>query len=170
MIVLIAGVSGSGKSTVGALLAGRLGWAFADGDSFHPGSNVTKMAAGMPLTDDDRWPWLGAIGAWMDERAAADESGVVACSALKRVYRDVLMDGRPAARLVFLDIGHDADATRLTARHGHFFPAKLLDSQFDDLEVPDAPEDALVVPANGTPEEIVAAIIRGLDVAAAAGG
>ena len=78
MIVVMAGVSGSGKSTVGALLAGRLGWAFADGDYFHPAASVTKMAAGIPLTDDDRWPWLGAIAAWMDERAAAGESGVVA--------------------------------------------------------------------------------------------
>src|SRR5580658_3105435 len=99
MIVVMAGVSGSGKSTVGALLAGRLGWAFADGDSMHPAANVAKMAAGIPLTDDDRWPWLGAICAWMDQRAAAGDSGVVACSALKRVYRDVLLDGRPAARL-----------------------------------------------------------------------
>ena len=169
MIVVMAGVSGSGKSTVGALLAGRLGWAFADGDSMHPAANVAKMAAGIPLTDDDRWPWLGAITAWMDERAAAGDSGVVACSALKRVYRDVLLDGRPA-RLVFLDIGHDTDMTRLAARHGHFFPAKLLDSQFDDLEMPRAPENVLVVPAEGTPEELVAMIIHRLNVADAAGG
>ncbi len=169
VIVVMAGVSGSGKSTVGALLAGRLGWAFADGDSFHPAASVAKMAAGIPLTDDDRRPWLGAIAAWMDERAAAGDSGVVACSALKRAYRDVLLDGRPAARLVFLDIGHDADMTRLAARHGHFFPARLLDSQFDDLEVPRPPESALVVPAEGTPEELVATIIRRLNVADAAG-
>jgi gluconokinase len=169
MIVVMAGVSGSGKSTVGALLAGRLGWAFADGDAMHPAANVAKMAAGIPLTDDDRWPWLGAIAAWMDERAAAGDSGVVACSALKRVYRDVLLDGRPA-RLVFLDIGHDTDMTRLAARHGHFFPAKLLDSQFDDLEMPRAPENVLVVPADGTPEELVATIIHRLNVVDAAGG
>jgi gluconokinase len=169
MIVVMAGVSGSGKSTVGALLAGRLGWAFADGDAMHPAANVAKMAAGIPLTDDDRWPWLGAIAAWMDERAAAGDSGVVACSALKRVYRDVLLDGRPA-RLVFLDIGHDTDMTRLAARHGHFFPAKLLDSQFDDLEMPRAQENVLVVPAEGTPEELVAMIIHRLNVADAAGG
>ncbi len=164
MIVVMAGVSGSGKSTVGALLAGRLGWAFADGDSFHPAANVAKMAAGIPLTDDDRRPWLGTIAAWMDERTAAGESGVVACSALKRAYRDVLLDGRPAARLVFLDIGHDEDMARLAARHGHFFPSGLLDSQFDDLELPRPPEHALVVPADGTPEELVAAIIRRLNV------
>ena len=164
MIVVVAGVSGSGKSTVGALLAGRLGWAFADGDSFHPAASVTKMAAGIPLTDDDRWPWLEAIGAWMDERDAAGQSGVVACSALKRAYRDALLGGRPAARLVFLDISHDANASRLTARHGHFFPAGLLDSQFDDLEMPRPPESAVVVTADGTPDELVAAIIHRLNV------
>lgn len=170
MIVVMAGVSGSGKSTVGALLADTLGWAFADGDSFHSAVNVAKMASGIPLTDDDRRPWLRAIGAWMDERAMAGESGVMACSALKRAYRVLLLDGRPAARLVFLDIGHAADETRLSARHGHFFPAKLQDSQFDDLEVPRPPEDALIVPAVGTPGEIVAGIIRRLDVAAGTDG
>jgi len=169
MIVVVAGVSGSGKSTVGALLAGRLGWEFADGDSFHPAANVAKMSAGIPLTDDDRWPWLAAIGAWMDERAAAGDPGVVACSALKRAYREVLLDGRPDARLVFLDVGHDADVARLTARHGHFFPPGLLDSQFDDLEMPHPAEDALVMPASGTPEELVTAIIGDLHLAAAPG-
>ncbi|MGO8882317.1 MAG: gluconokinase [Streptosporangiaceae bacterium] len=170
MIIIVAGVSGSGKSTVGALLAGRLGWAFADGDSFHPAANVTRMAAGIPLTDDDRWPWLAAIGAWMDEQAAAGHSAVVACSALKRAYREVLLNGRPEARLAFLDVGHDMDATRLTARHGHFFPPRLLDSQFDDLEVPRPEEGALVVPANGTPEELAGAIADGLGLTAAKGG
>lgn len=164
MIVVVAGVSGSGKSTVGALLAGRLGWAFADGDSFHPAASVTKMAAGTPLTDDERWPWLGAIAAWMDERDAAGQSGVVACSALKRAYRDALLDGRPAARLVFLDVSHDADVTRLSARRGHFFRVGLLDSQFGDLEMPQPPESAVVVTADGTPEEVVAAIIDRLNV------
>jgi gluconokinase len=106
----------------------------------------------------------------MDERAAAGDSGVVACSALKRAYRDVLLDRRPAARLVFLDIGHDVDTTRLAGRHGHFFPARLLDSQYDDLEMPQAPENVLVVPADGTPEELVATIIHRLNVVDAAGG
>ena len=166
MIVVVAGVSGSGKSTIGALLAGRLGWAFADGDSFHPAANVAKMAAGMPLTDEDRWPWLGAIGAWMDERAAAGDSGVVACSALKRAYRAALLERRPAARLVFLDVPHDLDMTRLTARHGHFFPAQLAETQFGDLEMPGPGEGALVITADGTPEELVAAIIGRLHLAA----
>jgi len=166
MIVIVAGVSGSGKTTIGGLLAERLGWPFADGDSFHPAANIAKMAAGIALTDEDRWPWLSAIGAWMDARAAAGESGVLACSALKRVYREALLDGRPAAKLVFLDVGHDLDARRLAARRGHFFPAKLLDSQFDDLEVPRPAEGALVLTAQGTPAELVDAIISALHLAA----
>ena len=168
-IVVVAGVSGSGKSTVGALLAGRLGWAFADGDSFHPAANVAKMAAGTPLTDDDRWPWLAAIGAWMDEHAAAGEPGVVACSALKRAYRAALLGGRPTARLAFLDVPHDLDGIRLRARHGHFFPAQLANTQFADLEVPGPAENALVVYADGKPEELVAAIIDRLHLAPAPG-
>ncbi len=137
--MILAGVSGSGKTTVGRLLADRLGWPFADGDSFHPAANVAKMTAGIPLTDDDRWPWLAAIGAWMDARIAAGGSGVVACSALKRRYRDVLRQGRPEVRLVFLDVSRDEDLARLRARSGHFFPARLMDSQFGDLEPPVRP-------------------------------
>ena len=147
--MILAGVSGSGKTTVGRLLADRLGWPFADGDSFHPAASVAKMAAGIPLTDDDRWPWLAAIGAWMDARIAAGGSGVVACSALKRRYRDVLRQGRPEVRLVFLDVSRDEDLARLRARSGHFFPAALMDSQFADLEPPEPAEGALVMPAGG---------------------
>ena len=153
MIVLVAGVSGSGKTTVGMLLAARLGWPFADGDSFHPAANVAKMRAGQPLTDADRWPWLAAIGAWMDERIAAGQSAVLACSALKRSYRAALLDGRPAARMVLLALSRDQAAERLRARHGHFFPAGLLDSQFAALEMPpEMPPDLkriVVVPAVG---------------------
>jgi len=164
--VILAGVSGSGKTTVGRLLADRVGWPFADGDSFHPAANVAKMAAGIPLTDDDRWPWLAAIGAWMDARIAAGGSGVVACSALKRRYRDFLRDGRPDVRLVFLDVSHDEDLARLRARRGHFFPAGLLDSQFADLEPPAPDEGALVLAARETPDELVSAIISGLGLIA----
>ena len=126
MIVIVAGVSGSGKTTVGALLAGRLGWRFADADDFHPAANVAKMRAGIPLTDADRWPWLRAIAAWMDERIGHGEDAVLACSALKRSYRDLLLDGRPAARMVFLAPDREVLARRLAARHGHFFPEQLL--------------------------------------------
>jgi gluconokinase len=136
MILIVAGVSGSGKTTVGAMLAGRLGWRFADADEFHPAANIEKMRAGIPLTDDDRWPWLRAIGAWMDERAARDESAIVTCSALKRSYRDLLLQGRPQARMVFLTADREVLARRLAARHGHFFPQQLLGTQFGDLELP----------------------------------
>jgi gluconokinase len=163
MIVVVAGISGSGKTTVGAMLAGRLHWAFADADCFHPAANIARMRAGVPLTDADRRPWLAAIAVWMDDRIAAGESAVVACSALKQAYRQLLVHDRPEViRLVFLQISRDAGAARLTARHGHFFPAKLLQSQFADLEEPRPGEGAMVVSAQAKPAEIVAEIIRGL--------
>jgi gluconokinase len=159
MIVIVAGVAGSGKTTVGKLLATQLRWAFADGDSFHPPANVAKMHGGLPLTDADRWPWLHAIGAWMDERIAAGDSAIVACSALKRRYRDYLLGDRPAAQLAFLVVEHDADEARLTTRHGHFFPEKLLSSQFADLEMPGPPERVVLVPAAGSAQQTADAII-----------
>jgi len=155
VIVVVAGVSGSGKSTVGELLAGRLHAVFADGDSFHPAANVAKMHAGVPLTDADRAPWLRAIGAWMDERISAGEPAVIACSALRRAYRDALLAGRPAARLVFLMVSHQAAAARLAARHGHFFPASLLESQFRALEPPGETEGVLVVNADRPAGQLV---------------
>jgi gluconokinase len=164
MIVVVAGVSGSGKTTVGAMLAGRLGCAFADGDSFHPAANIAKMRAGLPLTDADRRPWLAAIARWIAERIAAGQSGVLACSALKRAYRDQLVAGRPAVRVVFLRVGHDIDAARLLTRRGHFFPEKLLDSQFADLENPQPAEGAIVVSADGEPAAVVDHIIRALNL------
>ncbi len=165
MIVIMAGVSGSGKTTVGALLASRLGWRFADADGFHPAANVEKMRAGIPLTDDDRWPWLRAIAAWMDERIARGEPAVITCSALKRSYRDLLLDGRPGARMIFLAADRQLLARRLAARHGHFFPGRLLGTQFDALEPPQAGERVLsVVPAHepaATVEEIIALLYPG---------
>jgi gluconokinase len=160
MILIVAGVSGSGKTTVGALLAGGLGWRFADADAFHTAAAIAKMRAGIPLTDADRWPWLRAIGAWMDERIAAGESAVVTCSALKRAYRDLLLGGRPEARMVFLSVDREEVDRRLTARHGHFFPERLLGSQFDALEPPQPDETAVtVVPSGRDPADTVAAII-----------
>jgi gluconokinase len=160
MIVMVAGVSGSGKTTVGALLAGRLGWRFADADAFHTAVNIAKMRAGIPLTDADRWPWLRAIGAWMDERIAAGESAVVTCSALKRAYRDVLLGGRPEARMIFLTVDPEEVDRRLAARHGHFFPEALLGTQLAALEPPRPDETAVtVVPSGRDPADTVAAII-----------
>ena len=159
MILLVAGVSGSGKTTVGALLAERLHWRFADGDSFHSAANIAKMHAGIPLTDEDRRPWLLVITAWMDERIAREESAVVGCSALRRSYRDLLLDGRPEARMIFLATDVDVLTRRLTARAGHFFPEQLLGSQLQALEPP-APDERVisVVPAD-TPAGTVDAII-----------
>ena len=165
MIVVLSGVSGSGKTTVGESLARRLAWPFTDGDSLHPAANVAKMRAGVPLTDEDRWPWLAAVAAVIDERIAAGQSAVVACSALKRSYRDLLLAGRPAVRMVFLDVDRDLLAARLAARHGHFFRADLLDSQLADLENPQPAERILVLPAVGTPEQIAQQIISRLQLA-----
>jgi gluconokinase len=162
MILIVAGVAGSGKTTVGKLLASRLGWLFTDADSFHSPQNVAKMHAGVPLTDEDRWPWLQAIVAWMDERAAAGESAVVACSALRRSYRELLMSSRAQVRIVFLVIPHDDDEARLTRRHGHFFPGRLLDSQYAALELPDPAQEPGVwlMPATAAPEHTVEEIMR----------
>jgi gluconokinase len=159
MILIVAGVSGSGKTTVGALLAGSLGWAFADADTFHPAANVAKMRAGLPLTDDDRRPWLLAIGAWLDERIAARQSAVVTCSALKRSYRNLLLDGRPQARMVFLAADRDVLARRLAARHGHFFPRQLLGTQLDILEPPQPAEHVLSIEPADDPAATVASIL-----------
>jgi gluconokinase len=159
MILIVAGVSGSGKTTVGAMLAGRLGWRFADADEFHPAANIEKMRAGTPLTDDDRWPWLRAIGAWMDERIARGESAVLTCSALKRSYRDMLLGGRPQARMVFLAADRQVLARRLAARHGHFFPQQLLGTQFADLELPQPDEHVVTIVPADDPADTVTSII-----------
>jgi gluconokinase len=161
-ILVIIGVSGCGKTTVGALLAGHLGWQYAEADDFHPRANVEKMAAGHPLDDADRKPWLDAIGRWIDERHTAHEPGVVSCSALKRAYRDTLRRGRPEVRMIYLDGSHELIASRLVARHGHFFAPGMLDSQFADLEPPTPDEHVLTVPIDGSPAEVVDLILAGL--------
>jgi gluconokinase len=160
VILIVAGVAGSGKTTVGALLAGRLGWAFADADTFHPEANIAKMRAGFPLTDADREPWLRALGGWMDAKIAAGQSGVVTCSALKRASRDRLLAGRPDAMLVFLQVSRGVLAQRLISRPDHFFHEKLLYSQLADLEPVAADEErVLSVPAEDDVETTVARII-----------
>lgn len=165
MIVLLTGVSGSGKSTIGSLLAERLHWTFEDGDALHPPANIAKMRAGIPLTDADRRPWLQAVTAYLDARIAAGEPAVVACSALRRSYRDLLRDGRPQVRLVFLSVSREVLAARLAARHGHFFRASLLDSQLAALEPPDPGEGVLTVAASAPPGEVVREIVGGLGLA-----
>jgi gluconokinase len=163
MIVIVAGVSGSGKSTVGAMLAGRLGWPFIDGDQLHPPANIAKMARGEPLTDEDRLPWLLAISDYLDEQIAAGGSAIVACSALKRSYRDLLLRGHPEARIAFLQIDEEVATRRLAARHGHFFNAGLIDSQFAALELPRPDEPGVVVvPIGDRPEATADELVRRL--------
>jgi gluconokinase len=143
-IVVVMGVSGSGKTTVARGLAQKLGWAFLEGDSVHPPANVAKMSAGMPLNDDDRWPWLDAIAQWMSQRLQSGESAVVACSALRRIYRDRLRQAGADVRFAYLHVPPDELARRMRTRD-HFMPPSLLDSQLATLEEPGADEDALRV-------------------------
>jgi carbohydrate kinase (thermoresistant glucokinase family) len=155
------GVAGAGKSTVGELLAARLNCPFRDADSFHPAANIAKMSRGEPLEDEDRWPWLRAIAAWIAEHRAAGTTCVVTCSALKRVYRDIVTDHQRAdVCLVYLKGDFDLIAARLAARKGHFMPPALLKSQFDALEPPNADERAMAVSIDATPEEIAAQVVR----------
>jgi gluconokinase len=166
MIVVVGGVSGSGKSAVGAVLAARLGWAMEDSDALHSPAEIAKMRSGVPLTDADRWPWLERVAAWIDQRIEAGEPGVIACSALKRSYRDYLCRGRPAVRIVILQVDPGTLAARLGARRGHFFPARLLQSQLADLEMPGDGETALVVAVTArAPADIADEIIRRLGLA-----
>ena len=159
MIMLLMGVSGCGKTTVGQQLAERLGWPYQEGDALHPPANVAKMAGGTPLTDADRLPWLAAVAAWIDARRAAGECGVVSCSALKRAYRQLLVGDRPDVRLVYLQGTRAQLAERLAARTGHFMPAGLLDSQLATLEEPTAAEQPLVVTIDQPVEAVVTAIV-----------
>lgn len=164
--LVVMGVSGSGKSTIAEHLAARLGWRYVDGDLFHPPANVAKMSAGHPLTDEDRWPWLRAIAAEIDRLAAAGEPAVVACSALKRAYRDILVHDRDDVRIVFLDGTQDLIAKRLAERKGHFMPPGLLDSQFKTLEPPQPSERPITVSIDASVDGIVNDIVRQLELVA----
>jgi len=163
VVVVVMGVSGSGKTTVAALLASTLHWEFVEGDDLHPAANVAKMHAGTPLTDADRAPWLARIAAAIDRLRAAGQGGVVACSALRRAYRDVLMRDRPGMALVYLRGDRDILAARMQSRPGHFMPVSLLDSQLATLEEPGADEHPIVLPITGTPAGTVRAIIAALE-------
>ena len=161
-VLVVMGVSGSGKTTIAVQLAKVLGWRFKEGDDLHPPANVAKMASGTPLTDEDRWPWLHAIAALIDQWRAEGASGVIPCSALKRVYRDILIGDRPDVRMVYLQGDHDLIAKRMAARKGHFMPPALLDSQFSTLEEPGPDERPITVHIGPAPEVLVAEIVQRL--------
>ncbi|MEU4346513.1 gluconokinase [Streptomyces sp. NPDC023838] len=151
-VVVVMGVAGTGKTTIGPLVAAALGVPYAEGDDFHPAANVAKMSAGVPLQDDDRWPWLDAIGQWAHGRAGL--GGVVSSSALKRAYRDRLRAAAPG--LVFLHLTGDRELIehRMSERRGHFMPTALLDSQFATLQPLQPDEAGVAVDVAGTPEDI----------------
>lgn len=159
------GVSGCGKTTVASRLAQRLGWDFAEADTFHSAANVAKMSAGIPLTDDDRWPWLGAIAARIEAARASGRGCVVACSALKRRYRERLSGGHHDVRFVYLQGDYDTVAARLSGRTGHYMPPTLLKSQYEALEEPAADENAIVLSIERSPDDLVPGIVKALGLA-----
>ncbi|EHK81846.1 gluconate kinase [Saccharomonospora azurea SZMC 14600] len=160
--LVVMGVSGAGKTTIARRLADELGWPLAEADEFHPPDNIRKMSAGVPLTDDDRIPWLEALRDWITERAETGESTIVSCSALKRAYRDLLRGAR--ARVRFVHLAGDAPLImeRLSVRSDHFMPPSLLDSQFADLEPLAGDEDGVVVDLGQEPDRIVESALTGL--------
>ena len=162
VIVIVMGVSGSGKTTLARGLAQRLHWEFQEGDELHPRSNVAKMSRGEPLTDEDRRPWLEAIGYWIDERERAGNRAVLTCSALRRTYRDFLRRGRPG--VVFCHVTADADLIRrrMEARRGHYMPPSLLPSQLATLEPLTPDEPGFTVSAEGEREDVLSGALDGL--------
>jgi gluconokinase len=154
MVLIIWGVSGSGKTTVGQLLAKKLGWKFYEADDFHPATNTDKMRSGRPLTDGDRQPWLEKLRAAIERSLAANENAVLACSALKKKYRDLLR-ANSKVKFVFLRGDRERIAEQLKQRRGHFMNPRLLDSQFADLEEPESSEDMLTIELKGEPKELV---------------
>jgi gluconokinase len=166
LVLVVMGVSGSGKTTMGQRLAQRLGWPFEEGDELHPPANIAKMASGQPLTDADRAPWLDKVAAWISGRLEAGSSGVIACSALKRAYRERLAAGFQAqVRFVYLKGDFDLIAGRVERRRGHFMPNSLLASQFADLQEPAPGEAAIVVDISKPPEAQVDAVLAALGLA-----
>jgi len=159
-VVVVMGVAGTGKTTIGPLLAARLGVPYAEGDDFHSEANIAKMSAGTPLDDDDRWPWLDAIGAWAHRRAGL--GGVVSCSALKRSYRDRLRSAAPGVVFVHLAGDRAVIEDRMSHRQGHFMPTALLDSQFATLQPLAEDEAGVAVDVAGTPEEITERAVTAL--------
>lgn len=163
--VVVMGPSGVGKTTVALRLAERLGWSFAEADEFHPKANIDKMSAGIPLDDDDRWPWLRLIRDWVGERAGEGRDAVITCSALKRRYRDVLREAPARIRFLELTASRDLVMARLARRKGHYMPASLLDSQFAALEELDSDEDGVKVDVGPDPDVIVRNALAALGLA-----
>ena len=157
--ICVMGVSGSGKTSIGEGLAARLGSAFLEGDRLHPAANVEKMSKGIPLVDDDRWPWLDAIGAEIGRHLAAGEGLILSCSALKRAYRDIIVGDRPDVALVYLKGSRELIGRRMAARQHHFMPPALLDSQFAALEEPGDDEKPLVVSVEDSKDAIVQDVV-----------
>jgi gluconokinase len=164
VIIIIYGVSGAGKTTVGKLLARELVWRFLEADDFHPAASIEKMRNGHPLTDKDRWPWLDCLRKQIERSRAAGENAVLACSALKRTYRDRLRVS-DEVKFVFLRGDYALVEKQLRSRHGHFMNAALLQSQFDDLEQPHSDENVLTIELGRTSEEIVERIEAKLNLA-----
>jgi gluconokinase len=160
--IVVMGVSGAGKSTVAGELVARLGWDFAEGDEFHPPENVEKMRAGIPLDDDDRWPWLRTLAAWIGEHEKAGKSAVVTCSALKRSYRDLLRDGHPSVWFAHVTADAEQIRDRVQRRTGHYMPPSLLDSQLATLEPLQDDEPGASVSGAGEPDEVVDALLATL--------
>ncbi|MDB6167738.1 MAG: carbohydrate kinase, thermoresistant glucokinase family [Verrucomicrobia bacterium] len=161
MVIVLMGVAGSGKTTLGRRLAEELGWSFADADRFHPAANISKMSAGLPLDDDDRAPWLAAIRSYIQHQLASGGNAVVTCSALKERYRQALGAAQPGVKLVYLKGSREVLWSRISARSGHFMKSDMLDGQLAALE---EPADALVVGIAAAPDPIVAEIRRSLDL------
>lgn len=161
-VLILMGVSGSGKTTVAGLVAGRLGWELGDADDWHPPANVRKMHSGIPLDDADRWPWLASIAAWIDATRSTGQHGVLACSALKRAYRDVLIGARDDVRLVFLQGDEALIQERQSTRPHHYMPASLVHSQFEALEAPGPDERPIVLDVLPSPIAVADAIVARL--------
>jgi gluconokinase len=162
--VVVMGISGSGKTTIATRLAEQLGWTFAEADDFHPETNITKMASGTPLTDEDRWPWLESMKNWMTAQALSGRSTVVTCSALRRSYRDVLTKAQGSVLFVHLLGETDLILERMRTRSGHFMPQSLLPSQISTLEPLEADEQGVRITNTGTPDEVTAEVIARLDL------
>jgi gluconokinase len=161
--IVVMGVSGSGKSTVAATLVDRLGWEFAEGDDFHPAANVEKMRAGQPLDDEDRWPWLRTLAAWIGEHERAGRDVVVTCSALKRSYRDLLCDGHPSVWFAHVTADPELIRERMEHRTNHYMPASLLHSQLATLEPLEDDEPGARISGAGAPASVVDELLAVLD-------